>query len=720
MPDGDLSKQYWAAKKDPDDPDAVVGELRAHENVWWQAGMQSGYWPLLRLIYAQAQGMDPRGGQRNSNARLTFTGPAAKAVRFRIQLTRGYIKQRNTMAQGERPSFQCLALNDDFASMAQVPMAQTALDYLYRKANGEQCEWSALESDGYFGEGFIWGRWDFSAGNDVPHQTEEPAIDPQTKQPLINPTNGQPVMKPVTKMKKSGAPKLVSLFPWEVVREANAKESIWCIVREVASKFEIAARFPDLAEKILGTSETMRSEAGLAEMFGYTSAATTTDQIIVRHFYHQSCDAVPGGRYVGYVGNTVLWDVPCPLPEGMPVISVCSAKYFATTFGYPESTDLLGPQEMIDELLTAFANNALRFGRQSLYAEEGVDVDLPKIAQGGAFFRMKQGQKPPQVIDWGQMPESIKWGLEFLLERLNDISGMNATVRGAPSANITSGAFAALMVNVAQKFVSATEATVDFSRNATANMILQLTRANADGPFMVEVTGVNQEPYMRLMTTQDLSGIVRVLATTSNPLLRTIPGRFEMWGAIKDIVNPKERQAAIQLISTGNADGFTDDSLSTTLLIQWENEQLMKGLWCEPAASDHPGLHNEGHKAALDKIRTMPNVDPAIITNLQNHMSAHALVWAQNDATYCLTCNIPVPPEIGIDPVTGLPKPMPQAQPAANGGGPAANGGGGGTGKPGTGAPSKLGDKPEVPAPAQAAVAPKSAVSPGPEMTANA
>lgn len=702
MPDGAVEPKYWALLA----PEKLVGELTAHERNWYQSGVQKGYWQLLRMIYAQAQGMDNRSFGRNTTQQLTFTGPTNSAVRFRINLVRGYIKNRNTLAQGERPSFQCLALNDDFNSLAQVPMAQSALDYLYRAAKGEQVEWKALEADGYFGEGFIWGRWDFSAGSKVPVKSREPALDPATGEPLVNPMTGEPLIKDVTKMKRSGAPTLTPLFPWEVVREPFAKESIWCMVREVCSKHELAARFPEKAEKIRGVNN-IRGDVGSIEMFGFDIAGATDDQVIVRHFYHQSCDAVPGGRYVGFVGDEYLWDVECPLDEGMPVISLCTAKYFATTFGYPESTDLLAPQEMIDELLTQCANNSLRFGRQSLFAEEGVDIDLESISKGGRLFRLKQGQKAPQVIDWAKMPDSTKWMLEFLLARLNDISGMNATVRGDPGANITSGAFAALMVNNAQKFVNATEASVDNARNATANMILQMIRKNSDTSFIVEVAGANQAPYLRTFTADDFSGIHRVIANTSNPLLRSIPGRLELWNAIKEIVNPKDRQAAIQLITTGNFDGFTDADQSCYLLIQYENEKLMRGEWVEPAKSDHPALHNERHKAAYDKLRAQPNPDPNALMMLQEHMSKHALRWAETDPIFALTVHIPAPPPMMAPGGVPLPGSAPQLGPGAghpSPGDPAAEGGNGRS------APMP-GKQPEMPSQPKVAQAPPSATS---------
>jgi hypothetical protein len=182
MPDGsDKSQVPWPCLP----VNELVDELKGQERGWWSAGERRGYWQLLRLMYAQSQGMDPSGAP-NATQQLQIVGRNAKFVRFRVQLTRSHIKQRNIMAQGERPAFQCLALNDDFASLAQVPTAQTGIDYVYRAAKGEQCEWRALESDGYFGEGFIWGRWDYAGGVDIVKTTQEPVTD----------ESGQPVMWP--------------------------------------------------------------------------------------------------------------------------------------------------------------------------------------------------------------------------------------------------------------------------------------------------------------------------------------------------------------------------------------------------------------------------------------------------------------------------------------------------------------------------------------------
>jgi hypothetical protein len=446
------------------------------------------------------------------------------------------------------------------------------------------------------------------------------------------------------------------------------------MVREVVSKHAVAARYapgntPEeqkLRNAILSTNN-LRSEAGIAEMFAYDIGATTTDQIIVRHFYHERCEYLPEGRYIGVCGDEVLWDEPNPLPEGNPIVSICSAKYFGTQFGYPECSDLLAVQEMLDEMYTQTANNALRYGNQSLWAEDGVEVDMDKLSKGGGFFNYKTGQQPPQAIQWAEMPRITEYLLENLPELMNFMSGMNSVARGAPESNIESGTFAALMLNIAQKFVSATEQSLEQARNDIGNMLLSFLHANADTEFVGMVAGENQAPYLRCFKGTDFAGIQRVQVSTASPLMRTIPGRFEVLNAIKDIPDRRDKAAAYQMLNTGVSTAFSDPLMSEKLLIQWENEQLMKGIWVEPASIDDHVQHGEDHKSLANKLRTMPVTDnpqemqqrQAALELVLQHTGVHAVTWATSDPIFCDMLKIPRPAmpanPFGTLPVQGMP-----------------------------------------------------------------
>jgi hypothetical protein len=663
-----LAEMYFAAMP----LDRVVDALTTVENNWYDACKRRGLPRLWRIIYAQAFGMDPNSGA-NQTQQLQFIGPQANYCRFRVNMTRSHIKQRIMMAQGQRPSFAAMAMNNDAASLAQVPVAAKIVDYIAKEAKLEQYAYKALESDGYFGEGFVWARWDYEGGDEV--DAEIPVMDEATGEPVMWPPEPGIPPKPVTKPGKapSGAPKLLQLYPWQVARESLTEESSWAIIKEPISKYELAAEFPEHAAAILALDNLGKGEEG--NLFGWASGTATTDVIIVRHFYHKSCKAVPNGRYIGYAGDVPLWDAPCPLAKSIPLVSICTGKYFGTSFGYPESGDLLSMQEMIDELLSQSATNAIKFGNQSLWGEDGVEFDQDAVSRGGAYFTLKQNQKPPQAIAWAEMPEITKYLLEYLPERMNEISGLNSTVRGAPDSNVTSGVFAALMLNIAEKYQGSTQAEYDFALNTLGNIMLEMVRANATNGFAAEVAGVSNTPYMEYFKAQDLNGIKRVQIARQNPHMNSLPGRMEVLNATKDL--PKDlRKASVEMLLTGTTDAYTEQDQSCAILIRKENERLMRGIPTEVKLSDDPKIHNAAHKGSLDRLRaqdapTAPEAaqswQTAIDAHLQ-HIAEHARQWSEIDPVLADSLGLPLPPSV-------LGDAPPANDNAGSGAGKSANGG---------------------------------------------
>lgn len=673
----------------------LAQECNNRELSQWNMLNGRGLPNLWRLAYAQAFGMDPNSG-RNATQRLEFCGPQQNFVRFRVNLTRSLIKQRNTLAAGQRIAFQCLAMNDDARSLAQVPIAGKVMDYVFREAEGERTCVEALESDGYFGEGFVWTRWNVDGGDMVPVEKPVQATDQFTGQKLFEPAqfdefgNPKPIMTTETVDEKSGAPTLQSLYPWNVVREPFARKSPWIIIKEKASKYELMALYPEKAEALKGATVNLNTEPGAFALFNWDMSSVTDDMVIVKHFYHENCKAVPGGRYVGYVGSIILWDLPCPVPSGLPVVSMCSARYFDTNMGYPESADLFSIQEMLDELLSQSATNVLKFGNQNIWGTDGIDFDQDKFMEGGAYFTLKEGQEPPKVIQYAQLPEATKWLLEYLPERMNEVIGSNSVMRGEPSSNITSGAFAALMQSIAEKFISATQASFDFGVNATGNTLLELVRGNAENSFAAEVAGDSNAPYMKYFTREDLRGIKRVMVNRQSPLMNSIPGRFDVFNATKDL--PKDQRfAAVQMLKTGDDSAWTENDFSNIVLLRRENELLSQGRSAMVSATDDPFIHARSHSASLDRLRTQdPPEDPdeyqlwesAILAH-KEHLNEHAVVWSQTNAVYAAMLGLPRPP--AFDPASASFQPQssaPNPNGAATGGAPSPRQLGNGAGLP--------------------------------------
>jgi hypothetical protein len=667
--------------------DQLVGELKTRAINHWNALQNRGLPRLWRLVYAQAFGMDPNTA-RNTGQSLEFCGAQAQYIRFRIQLTRAHQKQRKQLAMGQRPAFQCIASNNDATSLAQQPVASSALTYVFREGRGEQALAEACDADGYFGAGAVWQRWDADAGDMTQVQVQKPAKDPQTGQPIMDPQGKPLMMPPVTQDKRTGLPSYMSLYPWNWFSEPNTRTSPWIVTREKTAKAELIARFPEHADRLKSMTLTRDSEPGMMELFQWDMKSGTDDVLSVKHAYHQNSAACPNGRYIGFVEDLVLWDEPCPVADKLPIKIMCSAFYFDTPFGYPECADLLSAQEMMDELFSQGATNILKFGNQSLWGEDGVEFDQQKFAAGGAYFTLKTGQKPPQVIEWGELPPMFQYFTDRLPKLMSEISGISPTMLGMPESNISSGVFASLMQSIAEKFVSDAQAAFDDLVTETGNTTLSLIRSNSDTSFAAKISGQSNLPYMKYFSAEDFGAFKCVEVIRQSPVMNNIAGRFEVFDRVSKL--PKaDRRAAVMLLKTGDDSAFTEEDLSCEILIKKENELLQTGnqtalqFVIASQVDDHI-LHCREHIAALARLRAMdPPKAPQEFMAWQNaqkffiqHINQHAMAWAQTNPVFAAVCSIPPPPMFnpamgGFEPQSmGTPQSAPPPAPGKGGPGP--------------------------------------------------
>src|ERR1700759_1809250 len=300
---GESGYVYWA--KLP--ADELRTTLEDKERRYFEAAQRRGLRAMWAIAWAQYYGTDPANPSDLATQTTSRTGPEQEFVRFRINEVRSFIKQANVIAMGDRPAFQCLVLNSDHDALSSVEIADSIVEYLYKKELGENRERECLEIDGVFGAAYAHLRWDFEGGDDV--KTMQPVLD-QQGQAVMDPMTGQPAQMPITR--KSGAPYVDVGAPWDVVLDSNSREMKWCMVRERASKWEIAATYPDQSDDILASAGI--DQWCVERLFGYDYDNDNDDDCIVKHFYHPKCRALPNGRYMGTCGNVVLWDLPCPVP----------------------------------------------------------------------------------------------------------------------------------------------------------------------------------------------------------------------------------------------------------------------------------------------------------------------------------------------------------------------------------------------------------------------
>lgn len=620
---------YWAKKNGR----ALLDALNQKEAAFFEACQRRGLMTMWRVAYAQYYGLDPSALGDFATQQIAFVGPEAEFIRFRINEVRSFIKQQNTIAMGERPSFKCMAVNTDYASLAQVEICDQIVNYVYQRSNGEGRERELLEVDGVFGIAYGWDRWDYEAGDLVTVMQDVPGMTM---------TTGQPAQIP--QKRKSGAPTTTVLYPWELFLEPYARDlNSWRCVRERCSKWEIAANYKEHARDII--KQSTLDKYAVAELFGFDVDALTEDDCIVKHFYHPVCAALPEGRYVGYVGDVILWDRPAPVTEGTPITELCSGKFFGTAFGYADSWDLCSINEMIDQICSDTASNVATFGRQTIVVDEGTKYDVDLIALGHRVLTKNPAAEMPRAIEFAEMPESTRWFLEYLHKRHESISGLNSVARGDPGNNISSGQMAALFHSIAIEYQSGRQASLDAYRTRSANLKLDMIHLYADAPFVAEIAGVDERPYLQEFTKDDLAGVRRVMVETANPLLRNPAGRLQVFEQIKDLP-PEERGPAIELITTGQSKAFTRQSRTAEMRIRWENEQLAQGVPVQVLVLDDPFKHVPAHYAEIEARSAQLQEDPQAMQAFLGHILEHQKSYMNLDPMLASFMKIPPPPPI--------------------------------------------------------------------------
>ena len=137
------------------------------------------------------------------------------------------------MVTANRPSFKARSTNTDYKSIVQTKLANGLLDYYMREKRLEKYLHRAANYAVVMGSGYIKMEWNSMSGEiyDYNEETDTPIYE--------------------------GDVKFTNLSVFDVVFDStkeDVKDLDWVITRTWKNKFDIAAKYPELAEKIVQLS----------------------------------------------------------------------------------------------------------------------------------------------------------------------------------------------------------------------------------------------------------------------------------------------------------------------------------------------------------------------------------------------------------------------------------------------------------------------------------
>jgi hypothetical protein len=285
--------------------------------------------------------------------------------------------------------------------------------------------------------------------------------------------------------------------------------------------------------------------------------------------------------------------------------------------------------------------------------------------------------------------------LEFCLEQSRGMLGSNSVTEGNPTANISSGSFAVLLVNVAQRYASENQEAHDSAITESANDALELTRKHAQNGFWADIAGLGDAPYAEIIKQDKLKSLRRVKLVRQSPVLSTFPGRIEVFDRLVKLPK-RERADAADMMLTGRMESFAERDQAAKIRIRKENEWLLQGINPVVTMWDDHATEGPEHRMEYDKVRTMD--PPGDGPNGPNYMLYQMICKAFDD--HMLQHTTALAQTLMTNPFAAM---VAGWAPPADGGQPQQGGGGGGL---------EQGNKPAPGGGEQAPKAPKSPSSP--------
>ena len=608
------NNEYWAELEDGDEfLDAIKGKI----SEFYQDVESEGISDLLqrchRAYYGGSLSDDNYGGLFESS-KIGQGGSQGKISKYKANHFRNVITYTLQLTTSQRPAAQARSVNTDYKSLVQTTLGTGLVDFYFREKSLQEDFIEAVETSCVLFEGWIHSPWNPNGGEVYDY----------------TPENNAPVYEGDLSF---GVYNLL-----DVVRDISVeKEHKWYCLRTKKNKWELAAEYPEVADDILEES-TSEFENLNSFKLNLRSTQESDDNVTVWYFYHESSKALEGGRFVMFTENTVLYDGPIPYKK-IPLNCIRASRILGTPYGYSNAADILAPQEALDRINSTILTNQSAFGIQSIWSRKGDNLSVTSLGEGMKHF---ESEEMPQPIQLTQTPAEVFNFRGMLINDIEQLSGINSTVRGQPASASQSGAAQALMVSQAIAFSSLLEGSYNGLIEKVGTSIINQLKDFAKTPRVASIVGEANRSFTREFTGDDLNSINRVVVEQANPMSKSISGRLELAKSMAEMGIQLTPHQFLNIVKTGSLDSAVEGTQHSYLNMRAENEDLREGLQVVAIASDNHAEHIKSHQEVIANPDSRR--DPELVARTLAHIQEHINLWRNTDSAILMVTGQQPPP----------------------------------------------------------------------------
>lgn len=610
--------------------DRLAAELQSRIDAYYNWILTSGRLSRWRMAY------DTYYGQRGSH-NSSYVSPQGKQGELSFLMSNEYrnlVQHLLVYAFQQKPSFETVSTNTDSTSKAEAYVGKGIVEYYRRDGKIADNEKDATEIALIMDTAWVFNEWDQMLGDSI-------AAHPETGE-----------------LVRQGDIKSRARTPLDVVVDFTRPQGgprDWILLRDPVNKFDLAAQYQEKFDEItsLGRDFTRDAIFKFGDVFRWETGDVSPD-IDIWTFFHRRSPSMPNGRMFQFAtANVHLFDGPIPYRR-LPGNRICPTEQILSVMGYSNANDLLSLQDVMDAMISAAVTNMTSCGVNNVWTESG-DFDYEQLAEGMNLIKCP---KKPEALILNKLPPEWFTLANFIIARMEAISGVNSVARGNTEGKDFSGAAMALLQSMAINFNNGLMRSVNRLQEDDGNDIIYLTQDFAEEERLAVIAGINNRYMMKKYNSKSVEGIQRVYVRQSNPLKDTTAGKMQLLEVYKEIPGALTDPAQVtEVLETGQLDSTTEGARNLRLAIDEENEALIRGEVPPVVFTDHHPEHMKNHA----KIFASPEdrKDPGLIQRARMHNDEHMNAWRATDPAILMALGIPPPPPPPMMPMAGPGQPMP-------------------------------------------------------------
>jgi hypothetical protein len=623
-----IKEEFFAAA----DSNDIANVLSQKTEEYINYIMGTANFKRMRKAWQMYYGLTKQGNVASSDIREA--GPDGEYSLITVNHFRNLIQHLLVMTTNQRPAGECQAANSDFDAQSQCILGNQLLDYYMREKKVARYLRSLCEMGLVLTEGYIALDWDTSLGNIY-------AVGP----------DGRPRFE--------GDIQFKTFTPFDVVKDPYRKDTElpWVTTVEWVNKYNLAAKYPELEDKILGCQADKLFELRNNFMI---NPMVKSDLIPLQRFRHSKCEALPQGRMVHFLDRDImLFDGPLPYDD-ISVYRLSPGDQMDTPWGYSAAFDLMGPQDAYNLLASIALTNQKTFGVGSIVAPHGANVNYQQLADGLSLITANERNGQIRALNLTNTPAEIFNFMGTMEQAMQTLSAVNSVIRGQPEANVASGAFAALLASQAIQFNSGLQESYAQCSEDVMTGVIKMLQKFAKTERVARIVGEENQFMLESFSSESLSQISKVTVSMANPLTKTTAGRMKMAEDLSAAGHLKRPEQYFQVMETGNLRPVVEHEETANMLIKKENEMLRRGMMPMALKTDKHQAHILEHLSVLDDPDK--RLDPKVAQTVTTHVQGHIDFLQTLDPSFLLAIGQQpmMPPQL-----PGGPQPVQGANPGA-------------------------------------------------------